>query len=62
MDEQECEFASVLEAPSALLRFDIAVPCGLVLEEVDGAVVVADTIEGSTSREAGIQQGDVRLP
>ncbi|KAJ1452678.1 hypothetical protein M885DRAFT_568315 [Pelagophyceae sp. CCMP2097] len=59
VDDVACEFAPRLEGASELVRFDVPMPCGLVLEDADGEVVVAETLDGSNARAAGLRPGDV---
>ncbi|KAJ8608579.1 hypothetical protein CTAYLR_005958 [Chrysophaeum taylorii] len=58
--DEEVEFKPQLEGESELVRIEVPVPCGLVLEESeDGSVVVAAVGDDSNAMRAGVRVGDV---
>lgn len=55
--EEEVEFKPRVDGD--LVRLDVDVPCGLLLEEDQGAVVVVEVGDGSNAQKAGVRAGDV---
>lgn len=55
--DEEVEFKPLVDGD--LVRLDVDVPCGLLLEENDGYIVVAEVGDGSNAQKAGIEAGDV---